>query len=129
MTLFLVGYTNNTNVIIPGKQVNNYIIGVSTLKEILGQDTAENRNNYAKKGLYFQFEQGDKLSGITVTSAEYATEKGIHVGSSLEEATKAYGKPKETKMKGRKLDIDVLAYDGIIFMHNNQEITAIQVNK
>jgi hypothetical protein len=127
MVLFLTGFTNNTNLIIPGKQVNNYIIGKSTLKEILGQNTAENRNKYAKKGLYFQFEQGDKLSGITVMSSEYTTDKGVRVGSTIEEAIKAYGKPKERIMDDTLTNIGALVYDGIVFFCNNEKITAIHV--
>ena len=130
--MFLVGCTihnKDSDLIIPGERVGNYILKKSTLAKILGDDMPQNRNAFAQKGLYFQFEQGRELIGITITSSKYVTEQGIRVGSSIEEVKTAYGNPKPDKIKNEKLGIDVLVYKGIIFAHNNGKINAIQVTK
>ena len=115
------------NYTITANSVGDFVIGKSTLAEILGQDTPEARRQFANRGLNFQFDRGVTLTGVTVSSADYQLENGLAVGASADAVRKAFGEPKQTKMENRKFSFDALVYDDFAFVLAGDVVSAIFV--
>ncbi len=114
--------------IVPGTRVGPYVIGKSTLTDILGKDTPEARQSYAAQGLYFQFERGRKLTGVTISTDRFATREGLSVGDSVEEVRKLLGAPAGSRVEGDKIAFDAMVYDGIVFVPKDGRIVSIFVS-
>jgi hypothetical protein len=120
------------NIITPSIGLGDYRLGKSTLKEILGNDSGSIRSEFFKKGLMFQFNQGKELTGITIMSMDFKTDKGISVGDTLQKVQSIYGnssKPKEIKEKHGKFTINAASYEGISFLiDKDQKVFAIHIS-
>jgi len=62
------------------------------------RDTESSREGYAKRGLWYAFDNAGAISEIIVTSREYATDRQIRIGSSVKDVRAAYGSGTEGKM-------------------------------
>ena len=135
--IFLVGCSDSkplpsandaSDTLIAKDRVGIYVVGKSTLAEILGDDTSEARNRFANEGLNFEFDRGVALAGVTVSAPEYRMANGLSVGSSADEVRKALGEPNQTEITSDKfLPIDALVYDDFAFLLNGRQVSAIRV--
>ena len=120
------------NLIVPSVRVGEFVLGESTLANILGQDTPEARQRFADKGIWFQFDEGKLLTGVTLRSNRYATVEGLRVGSTADEVITAFGQPRDAKLRLKKGsraigEIPAIVYEGITFIAAKGKVTAIQV--
>ncbi len=107
--------------------VGDFVIGTSTLAEILGHDTPAARQLFAELGLSFQFDRGVTLTGVTVGSADYRLANGLAVGASADAVRKSLGEPKQTKIKTPKFSLDAMVYDDFTFVLADDVVSAIFV--
>jgi len=119
----------DVQLIIPGKRVGPFIIGRTTKKAILGQDTPEKRDKYFKQGIEFSFNRFDHLSAITIHTHKFETSEGVKVGSSMSKVHKVYGEPLFDHIKDPAGEVDLpgYVYDGITFLEYNGSVAAIIV--
>ena len=134
--LFSIGCSQTTpltsaedasDTVITKDRVGNYVIGKSTLTEILGDDTPEARTRFAKEGLNFEFDRGVTLTGVTVSSPRYRMANGLVAGSSVDDVRKALGEPNQTEIASEKFRIDALVYDDFTFILNDDQVGAIRI--
>ena len=112
--------------------VGDHQIGQSTLGEILGTDTTEQRKRFADAGLNYEFNQGNELIGVTVTSGDFSLENGLSVGSSSSEVRNKLGEPLKTsiELEPKGIQMDALVYDGYTFLlDQSNKVTAIRVGR
>jgi len=142
VTALLVGCTNHYPcstkksvagpddfLIVPGHRVGRFVIGQDTLASILGSDTSDARRRFAEKGLYFEFEQGKELKGITVTSPDYVTPHGFRVGTSGREIYSELGAPASCMAQEvhGKFAWPALSYPGVLFLLREGTVRAIRI--
>ena len=110
--------------------VEPFVIGKSTLAEILGDENGGARKRFADRGLFFEFARGQLLTGIAVTSADFALENGLAVGKTAQDVRENLGKPTKTRIKTEKLNLNALVYDDYTFLldHANK-VTAIRIGR
>ncbi|MCP4192772.1 MAG: hypothetical protein GY768_19330 [Planctomycetaceae bacterium] len=116
----------NTKTISPNR-VGDFVIGESTLNEILGDDTKDARRKFSERGLDFQFDRGVTLTGITVSSADYSLANGIAVGESADTVRSEFGEPEATEIANEKLSLPAMVYDEYTFLIADDKVTAIFV--
>ena len=109
--------------------IGDYVIGTSTLTDILGTDTPEARRRFAKRGLNFQFDRGVTLTGITVTTDSFRLASGLVVGATSEAVRNEFGEPKSEKIENGKFTLDALVYDDFTFFLNGDTVSAIFVGR
>jgi hypothetical protein len=116
---------------VPGDRVGVWALGTGTLRGILGTDSLKKRAEFGKKGIWFQFDRGLALTGVTVTSSEFATREGIRVGSPAAAVRDAYGEPlaEEIADAGKGLQIPALVYPGIIFGVEGETVVFLSVTR
>lgn len=122
--------TAASSYIVKAKSVGDYQIGKSTLEEILGSDTPENRKRFTDAGLNFEFNQGKELTGVTVTSSDYTLENGLTIGSPSSDVTDKLGEPRESKieLEPKGIELDALVYDEFAFLlDGSKKVTAIRI--
>jgi hypothetical protein len=97
-------------------------------------DTDASRERYARKGVWYIYDETGALCDITVTSRDYATDRQIRVGSSVNDVRAAYGPGKQRKMTLSKGGTAVgtigeyaLEYPGIVFVVNLDRVVAIRL--
>lgn len=125
-----VGPTADSSHIVKAESVGDYQIGKSTLKEILSSDTPENRKRFTDAGVNFEFNQGKELTGITVTSSEYALENGLTIGSPSSDVTAKLGEPRQMKLElePKGIELDALVYDEFVFLlDGSKSVVAIRI--
>ena len=105
--------------------VGDYVIERSTLTEILSTDTPEARRRFSEQGLYFQFDRGRTLTGITMTSATFRLRSGLAVGASADAVRKELSAPKSEGIENDKLTLDALVYDDFTFILDSDTVSAI----
>lgn len=113
---------------ITATSVGDFVIGKTTQNDILGADpqlARERRTRFAHHGLYFEFDRGKQLAGVTVSSPEYALENGLRVGASESRVRTLLGPPKTTEIVTDKLRLtNVLVYDDYIFLLDDAKTVA-----
>lgn len=122
--------TADTSSIVKAKSVGDYQIGRSTLDEIMGSDTPENKKRFTDAGLCFEFNQGKELAGVTVTSSDYKLENGLMIGSPSGDVTDRLGEPRESKieLEPKGIEFDALVYDAFVFLlDGSKSVTAIRI--
>ncbi len=118
--------------VITARGVGEYLIGISTLEEILGTDSSEMRKRFADQGLNFEFDRGKELTGVTVSSRDYALENGISVGNTAEDVRDNLGEPLDTKieLRPKQIRLDALAYDDYMFLLDQTDnVIAIRIGR
>jgi hypothetical protein len=117
--------------IVPGVRVGQYVLGRSTAASILGSDSPEARRKFAEQGLFFEFERGQQLTGIMVSSPKYATQNGLRVGATAADVEAQLGTPLSRTMSEAhgKFEIPGLSYPGIWFVLEGTVVGAIRVGK
>lgn len=116
--------------IVKAESVGDYQIGKSTLDEVMGSDTPENRKRFTDAGLSFEFNQGKELTGLTVTSSDYALENGLMIGSPASDVTVKLGEPRQTKIESEEkgIESDALVYDEFVFLlDGSRNVNAIRI--
>jgi hypothetical protein len=113
--------------IVPGDRVGPYVIHTSTLRDILGEDSADARKRFADQGLYFEFEQGRELKAVTVMSDRFQLPSGLKVGSTMQEVEAIMGKPDARNVSGEKIAMEALVYSGVTFVPKDNRVAAIRV--
>lgn len=112
------------------ERVGDYLIGQSTLREVLGEDTPEARKKLTARGLNCEFDQGGTLTAVTISSADYVLSNGLSVGSRAAEVRAKLGAPRETSVQSDKLQFNALVYDRLAFLLDDAEtVFAIRVSK
>lgn len=125
-----VATSNDSSYIVKAESIGNYQIGKSKLKEILGSDTRENRKRFTDEGLNFEFNQGNELTGVTVTSSDYALENGLTIGSPSSDVTDKLGEPRKSKLElePKGIELDALVYDQFVFLlDGSKNVSAIRI--
>ncbi len=104
--------------VVKANSVGEYQIGQSTLEEILGSDTPDNRKRFTDIGLNFEFNKGNELTGVTVTASDYALENGLTIGSSSSDVINKLGEPRKKKieLEPKGIELDALVYDEFVFL-------------
>jgi len=112
--------------VVKANAVGEYQIGKSTLEDILGSDTPENRKRFSDAGLNFEFNRGKELTGVTVTASEYALENGLTIGSTSNDVMQELGDPRDTKidLKPKGIELDALVYDDFVFLLDDSKNVA-----
>jgi hypothetical protein len=121
--------TPDEELIVPGRRVGRFVIGQDTMTSILGSDAAQARRMFAARGLYFEFEQGRQLTGITVDKPAYATQQGSRVGSTAIDVESVLGAPADRVLREAhgKFEWPALKYPGIWFLLKEGTVCAIRV--
>ncbi len=122
----------DSNRVITSRGVGEYLIDISTLEEILGTDSPEMRKRFADQGLNFEFDRGKELTGVTVTSRDYALENEISVGCTAEDVRDSLGEPLDTKieLRPKQIRLDALVYDDYMFLLDQTDnVIAIRVGR
>ncbi len=122
--------TADSSYIVKARSVGDYQIGKSSLDEIMGSDTPENRKRFTDAGLNFEFNQGKVLTGVTVTSSDYTLENGLTIGSPSSDVTDKLGEPRESKieLEPKGIELDALVYDEFVFLlDGSKNVTAIRI--
>ncbi len=115
--------------IVPGIGFREYRIGKSKLKEILGEDSAENRRKWKERGYTFEFNQGRELTAISFHLPEFTTAEGIGPGSSIEEMREAYPEAKLTSVKNDKFKYAIWRTKGVEFWPDGKgRVAAVRVS-
>jgi hypothetical protein len=120
---------DDDNLIVPGERIGPVVIGrdVDDVVQKLGKPSTIQRTfndivvyTYKKKGIELWFDWIDKglhpavEPGIYMRRGNWATEKGIRIGSSFKDVIAAYGEPDYFFTLGDRKSYDwVMAYDGI----------------
>jgi hypothetical protein len=113
------------NAITP-KGVGEFVFGESTLADILGEDTSENRRRFSDQGFTFQFDRGVTLTGITVRNSDYKLPNGLGVGATADSIRSKLGEPIKDRIENEKLSIDALVYsDFTFYLDANNNVAAI----
>jgi hypothetical protein len=115
--------------IVPGERVGTYVLRKSTLRDILGEDTADARKRFVDQGLNFEFNQGKELTAVTVSNDRFQMPNGLRVGSTVEEVEQTLGKPAHDRDVGEHLTLDVLDYPGITFIPKDGRVAAIRISR
>jgi hypothetical protein len=122
--------TSDSSYIVKAESVGDYQIGKSTLDEIMGSVTAKNRRRFADAGLNFEFNQGKELTGVTVTSSDYALENGLTIGSPSSDVINKLGEPRRSKieLEPKDIELDALVYDEFVFLlDGSKNVAAIRI--
>ncbi len=119
--------SSTDRLIVPGSRVGQYVIGVSTLAQILGSDTPEARQRFADQGLWFEFNRGHELSAVTTSNEQFATKEGLKVGSSIEQVQIALGGARPAERQ--TLVSGLLDYGGIQFVPKEERVRNSGVEK
>lgn len=114
------------HLLVPGERAGSYVLGHSTLAQIMGEDTPANRQRFADQGINFEFDRGRKLKAVIVGSDKFNTVDGLRVGSSVDAVREQLGAPIATP-EGEKVVIEVLAYPGIQFFPQDDRVRAIRI--
>jgi hypothetical protein len=122
------GRDTKSELIVPGERVGKLLINTSTMPQILGNDSPEARARFASKGLSFEFEHGQKLKAVSIETDHFQLKNGLKVGSTIEEVETLMGKPQARKITGDKLDLDVLVYQGVMFLPKDGLVSVIRVS-
>jgi len=117
---------SDAKLVVKANAVGEYQIGKSTLEDILGSDTPENRKRFSDAGLNFEFNRGKELTGVTVTASEYALENGLTIGSTSNDVMQELGDPRDTKidLKPKGIELDALVYDDFVFLLDDSKNVA-----
>ncbi len=112
--------------VVKAKSVGEYQIGQSTLEEVLGSDTPDNRKRFSDIGLNFEFNSGKELTGVTVTVSDYALENGLTIGSSSSDVINKLGEPRKKKieLQPKGIELDALVYDDFVFLLDDSKNVA-----
>jgi len=120
----------STVVQISGNQVGEFLIGKSTLIEVLGEDNPEARKRLISRGLNCEFDEEGILSAVTITSDDYAFSDGLAVGSLSTEVRAKLGDPIETSFQSGQLKFSALVYDRLAFLLDDENsVYAIRIGK
>ena len=115
----------------PGIGIGPFIINKALKEDIFGKD--KTREYYQNMGIYFTFDEGQTLTSILITTSNYCTDKGIKVGSTVNDVYATYGFAEQQQIDIVKSSQKVgtcglaLSYKGIQFWINNEEVTSIVV--
>ena len=121
---------SNTHSLVTANSVGEYELGKSTLSQTLGTDSTENRSRFADAGLHFEFNHGQELTGVTVTSSNYALANGITIGTAANQVVAQLGEPlaRSLPVTPKGFDLEALVYDDFAFLlDEKQNVAAIRV--
>jgi len=141
-SVFLLFFTPDKNddlIIIHGKSLGKIVLGKTTKKEVenyIGKGKKEtfyylNRNEkksnkyvYPDRGIELCYTKGDTIFNITIKkNCKYKTDKGIGIGSSIEDVKKAYGEPENIKTTEKLYSMKSIII-GIDYKHINYSLEA-----
>lgn len=108
-------------------RVGDFVIGHSTMAEILGADTANARREFSQQGLEFEFDRGAALTGVMVFSTSYRLPNGISVGDSADKIRSEFGEPTANKLTSEKFSLPALVYTEYTFLLHEDKVSAIRV--